>query len=136
MDLNLRLIQAKDFLIASPTGEFDLENAKRMLVELACENATPGQYDVLIDIRDTSEGLSLPHITELVQMMIDCRDSFRSKLAILTTPGRRFDKAKFLEQYAGNSGFQVGAFVDFEEALLWLMAPARISNASFPQRRP
>jgi hypothetical protein len=55
--------------------------------------------------------------------IIDNRDSFRAKLAILTSLDRQFDKVKFLELYAGNRGFQIGAFVDFEEALYWLVAP-------------
>ena len=125
MDLNFRIIQAKDFLIANPTGKFDFENAKRSLLKLALENAAPRQYDVLIDIRDAAfDSLLFADIAALVQVMIDKRDSFRSKLAIVPSPGCQFDKAKFMELYAGNRGFQVGAFVDFEEALYWLVAPA------------
>jgi hypothetical protein len=60
-------------------------------------------------------------ITELVDVMIERRESFRSKVAILTSPGHQFDNAKFMELYAGNRGFQVGAFSDFEEAMNWQM---------------
>ena len=129
MDWNLRLIKAKDFLKANPTGEYDLEMAKQALLELAQENAAPRQYDVLIDVRGASLSLSLADITELVQVMIETRDSFRSKLAILTLPGHRFDNAKFMELYADNRGFLVGAFKDFEEALNWLVEPVEISDA-------
>src|SRR5262245_6233474 len=99
MDLNLRLIQAKDFLKASPTGKYDIEMAKQFLLELAKENAAPRQYDVLIDVRGASLSLSFADITELVQVMIVNRDSFRSKLAILTLPGHHFDNAKFMQLY-------------------------------------
>ena len=122
MDLNFRIIHAKDFLKARPTGEYDLEMAKQALLELAAENAAPRQYDVLIDVRGASYSLSFFDITEMVQVMIDNRDSFRSKLAILTVPGQRFDTAKFMELYADNRGFRVAAFEDFEEALYWLAA--------------
>jgi len=122
MDLNLRLIQAKDFLKANPVGEYDLEMTKQLLLTLAMENAYPRQYDVLIDARGASGRLSFPDIMELVQMMIENRDSFRSKLAILASPGKQFGNAKFMELYAGNRGFRVRAFVDFEEALYWLVA--------------
>jgi len=124
MDLNLRLIQVKDFLKASPMGEYDLEMAKQFLLKLARENASPRQYDILIDIRGMSDSLSFADVAELVQVMIENRDSFREKLAILTSFGRQFDNAKFMELYAGNRGFRVGAFDYFEEALNWLVASA------------
>jgi hypothetical protein len=120
MDWKLRLIQAKDFLRASPTGEVDLELAEQLLLDLARENAAPRQYDVLIDDRGADVSLSFFDMTELVRVMIENRDSFRSKLAILTLPGQRFDRAKFMELYAGNRGFSVAAFEQFEEALNWL----------------
>ena len=68
-------------------------------------------------------------ITELVQVMIENRDSFRSRLAILTSLGHQFDNAKFMELYAGNRGFRVGAFEDFEEALNWLAASVEMPDA-------
>src|SRR5215510_6350080 len=129
MDLNLRLIQAKDFLKTSPIGEYELERAKQSLLRLAWENPAPRQYDVLIDVRGASGSLSFVDITELVQVMIENRDSFRSRLAILTSLGRQFDNAKFMELYAGNRGFRVGAFEDFEEALNWLAASVEMPDA-------
>jgi hypothetical protein len=122
MDLIFRLIQAKDFLKASPLGEYNLEMTKQLLLKLALENSAPRQYDVLIDVRGASGRLSFADIIELVQMMIENRDSFRSKLAILASPGHQFGNAKFMELYAGNRGFRVRAFVDFEETLYWLVA--------------
>ena len=134
MDLNFRIIQAKDFLIANPTGKFDFEHAKRSLLKLALENAAPRQYDVLMDIREAAfDSLLFADIAALVQVMIDNRDSFRSKLAIVPSPGCQFDKAKFMELYAGNRGFQVGAFVDFEEALYWLVAPVETPGAKLSE---
>lgn len=48
MNLNLRLIHAKDFLQMTPTGEIDLETSKRFLLKFALENGSPSQYDVLV----------------------------------------------------------------------------------------
>lgn len=53
--------------------------------------------------------------------MIEHRESFRSKLAILAPPESTLEVAKFMELYAGNRGFQVKGFRDFEEAMNWLM---------------
>ena len=121
MDLNLRLIHTRDFLKSSPSGELDLATSKQALLKLALENVAPHQYDLLIDVRQAIGKLTFTDITELVDVMIEYRESFRSKVAILTSPGHQFDNAKFMELYAGNRGFFVGAFQDFEEAMNWLV---------------
>jgi hypothetical protein len=130
MDLNLRLIRANEFLKTRPTGEYDLEMTKQLLLELARENSTPKKYDILIDVRAATGDLTLVDITELVQVIIENRDSFRSKLVILTSHGRQFDNAKFMALYAGNRGLQVGAFNEFEEAISWLMVSADAPDAA------
>jgi hypothetical protein len=130
MDLNLRLIRANDFLKTRPTGEYDLEMTKRLLLKIAQENSTPIKYDILIDVRAATDNLTVFDITELVQVMIENRDSFRSRLVILTSLGRQFDNATFMALYAGNRGFQVGAFNEFEEAINWLMVSAEAPDAS------
>ena len=121
MDLNIRVIHARDFLKTTPTFKVDLETSKRFFLKLARENEPPRRYDLLIDLRGTTGGLSLPEITEVVKVLIEHRDSFRSKIAILTTPGVKFENAKFAALYANNRGFQVAAFTDFEETINWMM---------------
>jgi len=121
MDLNIRVIHARDFLKTTPTFKVDLETSKRFFLKLARENEPPRRYDLLIDLRGTTGGLSLPEITEVVKVLIEHRDSFRSKIAILTTPGVKFENAKFAALYANNRGIQVAAFTDFEETINWMM---------------
>ncbi|HZF41631.1 MAG TPA: hypothetical protein VE715_22620 [Blastocatellia bacterium] len=128
MDLNIRVIHARDFLKVTPTGEVELETSKKTLLNLASLNAAPRQYDILIDTRQKTGYLTLADITELVEVMLEHRDSFRSKLAILALPGLGFDHAKFLELYATNRGFHVAAFMDFEEAMNWLMASTELTS--------
>jgi hypothetical protein len=127
MDLNLRIIQARDFLKTTPTHEVDLESSKQFFLKLAEENAAPRQYDLLIDLRQTTGRLTLAEITEVIKVVIEHRESFRSKIAILTTPGVRFDNAQFAALYANNRGFQVAAFTDFEETMNWLMPSEELS---------
>src|SRR5262245_16997523 len=100
MDLNIRIIRARDFLKTTPTFEVDLETSKQFLLKLAQANAAPRQYDLLIDNRHTTGHLSLAEITELTKVLIEHRDSFRSKIAVLATPGVKFDNAKFAALYA------------------------------------
>ena len=122
MDLNIRIIGARDFIKTTPTFQVDLETSKQFFLKLAQENAAPRQYDLLIDLRQTTGNLSFPEIAEVVKLIIENRDSFRSKIAILTTPGIKFENAKFAALYANNRGFQVAAFTDFEETINWLMS--------------
>ncbi len=127
MDLNIRLIHSREFLRTTPEGELDLDTSKQILLKLARENTAPRQYDMLIDIRQMTGKLTIADVTELVNVMIEHRDSFRSKLAILAPPEATLEVAKFMELYAGNRGFQVAAFRDFEEAMNWLMTSIELS---------
>jgi hypothetical protein len=122
MDLNIRIIHARDFLKTTPTFQVDLQASKQFILKLAQENAAPRQYDLLIDLRGTTGNLSLPDVTEVVKVVIDHPNSFRSKIAVLTTPGIKFENAQFGALYATNRGFQMAAFTDFEEAISWLMS--------------
>ena len=128
MDLNIRIIRARDFLKATPTFQIDLEKSKQFFLKLARENAPPRHYDLLIDLRGTTGELSFPDIIEVVKVLIEHRDSFRSKIAILTTPGVRFENAKFASLYANNRGFQVAPFTDFEETINWLMTSSEVPS--------
>jgi hypothetical protein len=120
MDLDIRIIQHKDFFKTTASGELDLEESKRILLKLASLNKPPSNHDVLLDLRETTDKLSITDITVLVKLMMDHWDSFRNKLAILTKPGPRHEVAEFMELYASNHGFRVAVFDSFEAAILWL----------------
>jgi hypothetical protein len=120
MDLDIRIIQHKEFFKTTSCGEIDMEKSKQILLRLAALNKPPSNRDVLLDFRSTTTSLTITNITELVQLMINHRDSFRNKLAILTQPGPRYALAAFMGLYAGNRGFRVAAFETFEVAILWL----------------
>lgn len=120
MDLDIRIIQHNDFLKTTPSGEIDLKTSRQILLTLASLNNPPSKRDILLDLRDATDRLSIADITILVKLMSDHWDSFRSKLAILTQPGPSHELAEFMELYAGNRGFWVAAFDNFEAAILWL----------------
>src|SRR5262245_55664245 len=128
MELNIRIVRARDFLKTTPTFQVDLETSKQYFLKLAQENAAQRQYDLLIDLRRTTGKLSFIEVTELVQVLIEHRDAFRSKIAILTTPGAKFENAKFAALYAKNRGFQIAAFTDFEETINWLLTSSEASS--------
>ncbi len=126
MKTSYKLISAKDFIKTHPTGEPDLKQSKKILVELAAIAKPPADYEILLDVRDSYGTLTLFDMYELVAVLGRHRSSFRNKIAFLTRPDHQFDKAKFLELCARNRGFQVGAFTDFEETIEWLETTVEI----------
>ena len=120
MDIDIRIIQHKDFLRMTPNGELNMEQSKQLVLRLASLNKPPNNRDALLDFRNTTSQITITDIAMLVQVMMKHRESFRSKLAILTEPGDWLELAKFVEGYAKVRGFQVAAFDSFEAAILWL----------------
>jgi hypothetical protein len=128
MDLDIRVIQHKEFLKTTPNGRIDLKTSKRVLLKLASLNKPPSNRDVLLDLRDTTNRLTILDVTELVELMIQHRDSFRNKLAIISETGTPHQLTTFMETYAVNRGFQVAAFDNFEAAILWLATTIDVTS--------
>ena len=120
MNLDIHIIQPKEFLRVAPSGEIDLAQSKRLLLTLASLNEPPSNRDILLDCRAATTSLTFTGITVLVGLMSDHRNSFRDRLAILTQPGSRHEVAEFMELYAVNRGFHVAAFDSFEAAAIGL----------------
>ena len=51
MPSDIRIIHAQEFLQASPDGELDLEQTKRVLFEIALASAPSNDYDIIVDTR-------------------------------------------------------------------------------------
>ncbi|HMT12754.1 MAG TPA: hypothetical protein PKA39_14150 [Ignavibacteria bacterium] len=121
MKAEIKFVKTKDFISTTASGELNLEESKNVLNKLAALIHPDEQHDILVDIRDTVSVLTLSDIYELVTEIGRHRSSFRNKVAILLADHHDFDKAVFLEMCAGNRGFSVNTFTEFEEAVNWLM---------------
>ena len=121
MKASIKLVKTKDFISTTASGELNLEESKNVLNKLAALMMPDEQHDILIDIRDTVSVLTLSDIYELVSEVGRHRSSFRNKIAILLADHHDFDKAAFLEMCAGNRGFSVNTFTEFEGPINWLM---------------
>ena len=131
MHLSIRVIRANEFLTSRATGELDLQQSKAMLLKLACINKPPAKHDILLDVRGAnSTQLTLIDVAELVELMLEHRESFRKKLAILTAEDAPLTRANFMKLYADNRGLQVGAFKSFEEAINWLLESDDIDTSA------
>jgi len=121
MPTNIRIIHAHDFIKATPEGTLDLENSKKLLVEIAADSSTSGDHEILLDTRMAQSAMSAADLWYLAAELISFRKALSRKTAVLC-PLDRFDHAAFFALCAQNKGFRVRAFTSFEDAMEWLMA--------------
>ncbi len=122
MSVNYKVIQAKDFIKAKPSGETDIEESKSVLGELAELAKIIPDSQILLDIRDAYGNLQLEELKELILEFSEHRNAFKNKIAVLTRSDEQFDKAVFVEMCTNIDGFKVAAFSEFEEATDWLQS--------------
>ncbi|MHC4647673.1 MAG: hypothetical protein ACYTBJ_19580 [Planctomycetota bacterium] len=120
MKVSYKIINARDFIKAKPTGEIDLEESKKLLGQIAAMASPPAAYEILIDARESYGNLNYADMWELVAELGRHREAFRNKIAFLVRDDEQFDKASFLQLCAKNRGFEVSAFTSFEETINWL----------------
>ena len=124
MPANIRIIHAHEFIKATPEGQLNLEESRKLLIELASASAPMADYDIIVDTRKAQSKMS-PN--DLWALVADLSDNFRKafsrnrKTAVLC-PLERFDHAAFFGLCAQNKGFQVSAFTSLEDAYEWLIA--------------
>jgi hypothetical protein len=121
MPTNIRIIHARDFILATPKGKLDREEAKKVLMDVASTSASSAEYEILLDIRKAELEVSATDLWYLVADLGNLRKAFSRKTAVLC-PVARFDRAEFFTLCAQNRGFHVRAFTSFENAIKWLVA--------------
>jgi len=125
VELNCTVIHAKDFLKVKPSGEVDLEESKLVLGHSIEMTQLPGNYEILLDVRDAYGNLSEEDLWELVIELGRHRSKFRNKIAILAREDAQINRAIFFELCAQITGFNVSAFTNFEEAIEWVQSSGR-----------
>jgi hypothetical protein len=128
MPVNYKIIQAKDFIKAKPTGGIDLDESKKVLGQIADMAKVVGDCEILMDLREAYGNLDMDDLHELVLEFGRHRDAFRSKIAVITRNDEQFNKAVFVEMCANIDGFTVVAFIDFEKATNWLQTDDSIQD--------
>ena len=120
MPTTVKVIQAKDFVRATHEGHADIEEAERLLRAMAEAGAGREDFQVLVDTRRSTGAISATQLWSLTQKLAQYRHAFGRKTAILC-PHERFDHNRFFALCAENRGFNVRAFVSYEEAMEWLI---------------
>src|SRR5436190_24346888 len=90
MSATIRVLRPSEFLRARTDGRVDIGTGKALLAELADAAESLDRYEVMIDIRNAVGQLSADDVIELASSLIDFRNTFLHKTAILC-PRERFD---------------------------------------------
>lgn len=120
MPVNVKIINAKEFVRTTVSGALDFAESKRAILDIASQIKQPGEYEVLIDIRGAEITLSIANLYELAVTLAGQPSLIDSKIGLLG-PMRGVDNAYFFETVAQNRGARIRAFTDFEEAITWLI---------------
>jgi hypothetical protein len=140
--VNYKIISSNEFLKAKPSGEFDREESKKMLVEIVTFAESPVDYEMLLDVRQAYGRLTSTDIYEFVTELSKHRYAFRNKIAVLSRGNissqndRQFDNTQFMELCAKNRGLQVEAFTSFEETIDWLNTSVDIEINNLSRELP
>ena len=121
MSTNVKIIHAHDFIKATPEGQLDFEESKRLLTEIASVAASSVvDYEIILDTRKAQIEMSATDLWYLATELSNFRRAFSRKIAVLC-PVEKFDRAAFFALCAENRGFQISAFASYDDAIEWLM---------------
>jgi len=125
MTAKIKIIHAQDFLKATPEGELDFEESKRILLEIASV-VSQDDYELIIDTRKAHSVMSPNDLWQLAKEISTFGEKFRRKTAVIC-PSERFDQAKFFELCSHNRGYQIHAFTSYEDAIDWLCSTTEVA---------
>ncbi len=119
MTIAHKIIHARDFIKTTASGELDLDRSKKILHRIAEETGSQSDYDILLDVRNTTNIMTDEEFQGLEGALCVHREAFQNKLAVLHA-GKRPDRADYLEQAWRSRGFNVAHFTEYEAAMDWL----------------
>ena len=118
MPCNIKVIQATDFVRATPEGKANLEKGELLLKEIAEAGAGLDGFQVLVDTRRVTGSLTATELWYLADRLVHYRRTFDNKKAIIC-PTERFDHSSFFALCAEKHGFNIQAFTSYESAMQW-----------------
>ena len=119
MTIAHRFIHARDFIKTTASGELDLTRSKKILHRIAEETGSQSDYDMLLDVRDTTNIMTDQEFQELDRALCVHREAFQNKLAVLHSR-KRLDRADYFEQAWRSRSFNVAHLTEYEAAMDWL----------------
>src|SRR5215469_11310170 len=123
MPIELQIIRACDFVRAGAHGHFDFASSKLALAELASACQKRGIYQAMLDLRalkPSPEPVFTPaDLASLVYTFHEMGFSKKHWLAVLYSADPHH-RARLFAFISRMRGWNVSAFDNFEDGLLWL----------------
>jgi hypothetical protein len=123
MTINLRVDAGARVVEVRPDEPIDLGVAKEMLRKAVEASRVLPRASVLLDVRGHAR-LGAGALWLLAAALTENASAFTQRTALLTTPDH-LAQGRFFALSAGNRGFNVEAFDEYEAALAWLTGDAR-----------
>jgi len=120
MAIDVRLIQAGEFIRTSANGELDMEVSRELMKRTAAEMKGTPLRRILVDTRQAVAKWSASTLYEIAVVFTEDPAFQNTRVALLTRP-ERVDNARFLALVANSRGAQMCGFDDFEDAFDWLV---------------
>ncbi len=125
MPATIRIIHAHDFIKATPTGELNLEESKKVLIAIASASVPLKDFDILLDTRLAHSTMSEKDLLYLASELKNHFEHFpktfpRTPKTAVLCPIEKFDSAEFFALCAKHNGYQTSAFTSVGDAYEWL----------------
>jgi len=120
MPAHIKIIHAHEFIKATPEGELDINESKKLLLDIALTAGTLVDFEIILDTRKAHSILTITELWYLAKELCKFYKLRNHKIAVVC-PQERFDYAGFFAICSKNNGFQINAFTFLENALEWLM---------------
>ena len=119
---DVRVIPVREFMKTDIRGELDVAETREMLSQIMTACKREEITRILIDCREASSDSSITDVWTFARDLDSLGVTRENRLAVLNRPKDGFDRAAFLELCAGNRGYHIKAFREFEDAFSWLVS--------------
>ena len=122
MPTSVTIYKTEDFIRGTKKGKVDVDRTIKAIQGLAQIAQRHANRNILIDVRGRKGWHSPADLMRVALEFIRHRSVFRNKTALLI-PDREMDiaEAGYFQAYMDYQGLEFETFVDFEDAINWLM---------------
>ncbi len=122
MGTKVKRLAGEDVIVADHNGHLNLSKSVNLVRDLVSHPEYEECMEVVLDLRDAECDLTVSDVYQLAYYMAwpDPGLPTRRKIAVIVSPEKEFDHARFFETCAVNRGLQVKSFQDVRTAEEWL----------------
>lgn len=115
----ITVIRAQDFLRMTPEKTLNYEESAKLFNDLSTVPDLKRDYQIILDTRKIETVMATVDLFNLAHKLLDHGLAFKQRTAVLCQP-EQLEGARFFEALSQNQGYELRAFVSYEEAVDWL----------------